>query len=281
MPYLYLPTINPSPLRGETDAGVIATLKRKGWVETAPPVAPADQPPQWDGDSWVIPPAPVPVPQYNEFYEKLLHSKLYNETTLAAVDAGTVVAVGDTTSLLKQAIKDAPSIGLVIDGAGTYSPDLQAAIWRWYAKVKDLFSQEDLDELEALMDASNMLVAYTLEPPPPPEPPPAWVQPTGAQDAYPIGAIVTHVVAGRSETTWESKIAANTTTPGGDGTFDRWWAPVTDTGNTNPQPWTQPLPGVIDPHQIGDRVTDGGKTWENTVANNVWKPGVYGWVEVA
>jgi hypothetical protein len=31
---------------------------------------------------------------------------------------------------------------------------------------------------------------------------------------------------------------------------------------------------------VGDRVTFNGQTWESTVANNVWSPGVYGWVVV-
>lgn len=45
-----------------------------------------------------------------------------------------------------------------------------------------------------------------------------WVQPTMAQDAYSIGAIVFHLDA-----LWSSKIDANTTTPGSDG---RWWEQV-------------------------------------------------------
>ena len=43
--------------------------------------------------------------------------------------------------------------------------------------------------------------------------------------------------------------------------------------------WEQP--DSTNPYQIGDKVTHNGKTWENTIANNVWEPGVYGWSEVA
>ena len=43
--------------------------------------------------------------------------------------------------------------------------------------------------------------------------------------------------------------------------------------------WQQP--DSTNPYQIGDRVTHNGKTWENTVANNVWEPGVYGWTQVS
>ena len=47
--------------------------------------------------------------------------------------------------------------------------------------------------------------------------------------------------------------------------------------NTIPE-WEQP--DSTNPYQIGDKVTHNGKTWENTVANNVWEPGVYGWSEI-
>lgn len=42
--------------------------------------------------------------------------------------------------------------------------------------------------------------------------------------------------------------------------------------------WVQP--DSTNPYMTGDRVTYGGKTWESTVDNNVWQPGVYGWIEV-
>lgn len=43
--------------------------------------------------------------------------------------------------------------------------------------------------------------------------------------------------------------------------------------------WVQPT-GAQDAYQIGDRVTHNGSTWESTAANNVWEPGVFGWVQV-
>ena len=42
--------------------------------------------------------------------------------------------------------------------------------------------------------------------------------------------------------------------------------------------WEQP--DSTNPYQIGDKVIHNGKTWENTIANNVWEPGVYGWQEI-
>lgn len=42
--------------------------------------------------------------------------------------------------------------------------------------------------------------------------------------------------------------------------------------------WVQP--DSTNPYMTGDRVTHNEKTWESTVDNNVWEPGVYGWSEV-
>jgi chitodextrinase len=42
--------------------------------------------------------------------------------------------------------------------------------------------------------------------------------------------------------------------------------------------WVQP--DSTNPYMKGDKVTHNGKTWESTVDNNVWEPGVYGWQEV-
>lgn len=54
------------------------------------------------------------------------------------------------------------------------------------------------------------------------------------------------------------------------------WAKVlVEDGNI--LPWEQP--DSTNPYMIGDRVTHNGKAWESIVDDNVWEPGVYGWVE--
>ena len=40
--------------------------------------------------------------------------------------------------------------------------------------------------------------------------------------------------------------------------------------------WVQP--DSTNPYMTGDRVRHNDKVWESTVDNNVWEPGVYGWV---
>ena len=42
--------------------------------------------------------------------------------------------------------------------------------------------------------------------------------------------------------------------------------------------WAQP--DSTNPYMTGDRVLHNGSTWESTVDNNVWEPGVYGWIEI-
>ena len=43
--------------------------------------------------------------------------------------------------------------------------------------------------------------------------------------------------------------------------------------------WEQP--DSTNPYMQGDKVTHNGKTWESLVDNNVWEPGVYGWMEAS
>lgn len=42
--------------------------------------------------------------------------------------------------------------------------------------------------------------------------------------------------------------------------------------------WVQP--DSTNPYMTGDKVSHNGKTWVCSIDNNVWEPGVYGWVEV-
>jgi len=115
---------------------------------------------------------------------------------------------------------------------------------------------------------------WRISPDPGPLP---WRRPTGAADAYAIGDRVTHTVAGRDTDLWESNIAANTTEPGTDGTFDRWWRPIDDVV-VELMIWVQPMPGTANaPYEVGARVLHDGGTWVNNTPLNVWEPGVFGW----
>lgn len=56
------------------------------------------------------------------------------------------------------------------------------------------------------------------------------------------------------------------------------WTKVLTDPSGDVLPWEQPE--STNPYMTGDRVTHNGKTWQSTLDNNVWEPGVYGWVEV-
>lgn len=58
-----------------------------------------------------------------------------------------------------------------------------------------------------------------------------------------------------------------------------YWKRVDQPNEEGIYAWSQPY-GATDCYQIGDKVTYQGKTWECTIANCVWAPGVYGWKEV-
>lgn len=92
-----------------------------------------------------------------------------------------------------------------------------------------------------------------------------WRQPRGAFDAYPEGWTVTH-----QGKTWVSLTPANVWKPGTSG----WREQVTD--GEYPA-WVQPT-GAHDAYEAGAIVTHGSQLWRSTADNNVWEPGVYGWV---
>lgn len=87
--------------------------------------------------------------------------------------------------------------------------------------------KEVVGTLAASADRSVAFMRYGLPPSNTPTIEP-WVQPTGAHNAYAVGARVTHDNPNAGGAIWiyESKIPANTTEPGRDGTFDRWWQPI-------------------------------------------------------
>ena len=68
-----------------------------------------------------------------------------------------------------------------------------------------------------------------------------------------------------SQTGWEPDIAPSL------------WAKVLIPDETVIPEWEQP--DSTNPYMTGDKVAHNGKTWVSAVDNNVWEPGVYGWIE--
>lgn len=104
---------------------------------------------------------------------------------------------------------------------------------------------------------------------------PAWRQPLGAHDAYQVGDRVNFEGA-----IYESIIPNNVWSPSA---YPAGWKSVSAGGDPpappTPAAWKQPT-GAHGAYALGARVQHAGKTWESTVAANVWAPGVYGWKEV-
>lgn len=99
---------------------------------------------------------------------------------------------------------------------------------------------------------------------------PAWVQPTGAHNAYALDAAVTHAGKG-----WRNLTPANVHAPGVSGWRELWG----QGGSPEEWPaWVQPA-GAHDAYQVGAKVTHAGNRWISTAANNVWAPGVFGWTQ--
>lgn len=105
-----------------------------------------------------------------------------------------------------------------------------------------------------------------------PPAPAAWFQPLGAHDCYPLGVSVTY-----GGQVWISTTPANVFEPGVFG----WKVASTDPPAGGPQPWVQPIPGLIPPYAAMAQVTHAGKTWRSLIGVNVWSPSSYGWEEVA
>ena len=108
---------------------------------------------------------------------------------------------------------------------------------------------------------------------------PEWVQPVGAQDAYPmtdVFGLPTKVKIDGVTCTPNSDVNTQDPRVGG-------WTPEggTTTGTTETVPAWQTWSGLNeDLYQIGDRVTHNGSTWEATAGNNHWEPGVFGWMQL-
>lgn len=99
-----------------------------------------------------------------------------------------------------------------------------------------------------------------------------WKQPLGAVDAYRMDETVLY--KGR---VYRSDIDANVWEPGVSG----WTEVIEDTTPEEPIPvedWAQPE--STNPYQYKDVVYHKGKEWRSDAENNVWEPGVFGWIKI-
>jgi hypothetical protein len=142
MPCLYLPTLNPSPLRNETDATVIATLERKGWLETTPPTAGGNQSAEWDevAKEWVLIDNPPPAPDYKGLWGAILVSNVYQAAVLPQGMTSTAVNAAAT------------ALGLAMVMATTGQPNddaIRASIGMVLTTAT--LSQENMEEIVGML----------------------------------------------------------------------------------------------------------------------------------
>jgi len=181
MPLLYNTNRTPSPLRNETDAGVIATLTRKGWEETTPPTPGAGQEAVWDATArtWSLVDAPAAAPDYEGFQDALLAS-----TGLMAVNRNRMVptvTLSDPTDLaeLRVAVLDLGQANVLAyewgrfsavldhivlqngdrDKAGTQTK-FQTLLNDWVTAAS--FGAARRDEIRALLSTHLPTRAYTV-----------------------------------------------------------------------------------------------------------------------
>lgn len=98
---------------------------------------------------------------------------------------------------------------------------------------------------------------------------PLWQQPEST-NPYMTGDCVTY-----QDNVWQSIVDNNVWAPGIYG----WeiYSVQSQPGDNTPQPWTQP--DSTNTYMIGDRVEHNGIIWISEIDNNVWEPGVYGWIQ--
>lgn len=98
---------------------------------------------------------------------------------------------------------------------------------------------------------------------------PEWASGTACTTGYKVqrsGKLWRCLQAHTSQAGWEPESAPSL------------WAKVLIPDETVIPAWEQP--DSTNPYSSGDKVTHNGKTWVSDIDNNVWEPGVYGWVEI-
>jgi hypothetical protein len=109
---------------------------------------------------------------------------------------------------------------------------------------------------------------------------PNWVQPLGAQDAYPLLDVFGNpVVVLYQGEQWKNESAVNTSAPGTFGWLNLTVPVDPPAGLPAWTPWTSGL--NADLYQIGDEVTEEGQAYRATLGNNYWQPSSgTGWVAI-
>ena len=184
MPQLYNPNQTPSPLRNETDAGVIATLTRKGWEQTTPPTPGTGQTAQWDdtAKSWTLVDNPPAPPDYVGFEEALTSTGSVMTTNRNRMVPTITLSQPTTLAELKTAVLDLGTANNLTSEWGRFSALLdrivaqggdrdiapiqtrfQARLWDWVDAAN--FGAPARTTIQGLLDQYLPTRNYTAERP--------------------------------------------------------------------------------------------------------------------
>lgn len=130
-------------------------------------------------------------------------------------------------------------------------------------EIDDFFAAQDLTDEDPFVRISKLSDEIFN----PPVSQGNWVQPTGAQDAYPLDTVITY-----NTKTWVSLVDANVWEPGVSAWREVW-------ASSTPPEWVQPT-GAHDAYPLGAIVSHNGFTWQSDYEANVWEPGVFGWTQL-
>jgi hypothetical protein len=169
----------------------------------------------WDGSTWTAPAVVVPAPSSDELKAAAL--ELANRIALQETVATKIETLPDTDKATLAYLYDEWSG----DGVALKTGDIVRVGDVPYRVLQDHTTQSVWMPETATSLFTPLREVTGVNPDP-------WVQPSGAQDAYAIGDRVTHDNPNDGGALWvyESAIDSNTTEPGRDGTFDRWWTPI-------------------------------------------------------
>lgn len=170
----------------------------------------------WDGATWTAPPELPETPSIAELQR------------IAEITAQKIQLQATTANQIESGVVTDEDLANLVYLYPLWAIGVNYAIGQVVRHVDGLYKVVQAHTSQAGWEppaVPALFTAYRNATGPSPD---SWVQPTGAQDAYAIGDRVTHDNPNDSSNIWiyESAIDGNTTEPGRDGTFDRWWTPI-------------------------------------------------------
>ena len=196
-------------------------------TDVEPPETTGSEVARWTGRRWeLLPDRPQPPgPTAGELRQQELQRRTDPERLLSALELVAQATIKSQLSTMDDPDKAVALFPELKPGMAWTKQDIDdIAVVAWEGKLYKVL-QPHTAQADWTPENSPSLYTPFRNPAAGPQP---WVQPTSAETAYQTGEEVTHPNPNDGGNVWlyRSKIDANTTEPGQDGTFDRWWEPV-------------------------------------------------------